>query len=86
MIQGIIIAISVFTKDIRFFTIATQVLGFGSIGIAMILSGLMSENIYRRTGVENSTDREKRISNTEKFLLFGLPSIISLVVYFVLLR
>jgi hypothetical protein len=83
IVEGIIIIVSLIKKDIDFFTNATGIVALGSIGIAMILSGLVSGNIYRRTAVENSEERNKRISTTETFLLFGLPSILTLIIYFV---
>lgn len=86
IVEGIIIIISLIIKDMDFFTNATGIVTLGSLGIAMILSGLMSGNIYRRTAVENYEDRKNRISNTETFLLFGLPSILTLIMYYVFLK
>lgn len=86
IVEVIIIIVSLIKKDVNFFTNATGIVALGSIGIAMILSGLVSGNIYRRTAVENYEDRKKRISNTETFLLFGLPSILSIIIYFVFLK
>lgn len=69
-------------KNETFFTLSTQIIGYGSIGIGAILSGLLSKNIYRRTSAETKEEGFKRLRISFKFILFGIPSIISFFVFY----
>jgi ABC-type phosphate transport system permease subunit len=48
----------------------------------MILSGLMSGNVFRRTAVERKNERVKRLSRASTFILLGTPSIVALIIYY----
>ncbi|MGO1370107.1 DUF5316 family protein [Senegalia sp. (in: firmicutes)] len=73
----LIIIISFIIKNKTFFTLSTQMIGYSSIAIGAILSGLLSKNIYRRTSTEKKEERFKRLEISSKFILFGIPIIIS---------
>lgn len=86
IIELIIILIYLITKNEKVFTYGTQIIGLGSLGIAALLSGVMSENIYRRTAVENKTERFERVGKSTSIILFGLPSIIALIAYYLFIN
>jgi hypothetical protein len=78
----LVILVSFITKSERIFIYGTQILGLGSLGLAAISSGLMSDNTYRRTSVENKEERNERLNRAGSLILFGIPSIIALLVYY----
>ena len=86
LVSIIIIVISIVTKNEKIFIYGTQLLGFGSIGIGALVSGLMSDNIYRRTAVEDKKERFERMSTSTRLLLFGAPSILVLVIFYIFIK
>ena len=82
LLEFLVILVSIITRNEKIFTYGTQIIGFGSIGIGIILSGLMSGNIYRRTAVENKNERFKRLNRASIFIMLGTPSIITLIIYY----
>lgn len=85
-INLLILIISFIIKSEKLFIYGTQIMGFGCIGIGAILSGLMSDNIYRRTAVEDETERTQRLMKSSDFILFGVPSIIILIIYYFFIK
>lgn len=84
LVEIIIILVSIITKNEKVFSYGTQIIGFGGIGLGVISSGLMSENIYRRTAVEDKHERLERVNMSTNLVLFGIPSIIILIVSYIL--
>ncbi|MDI3481867.1 MAG: hypothetical protein PWQ97_1522 [Tepidanaerobacteraceae bacterium] len=76
-VEGIIGIVSLVMKDSGFFMKASGVVGFGSLFISGIVSGFMSENIYRRTAVENAGERRARLDRSGSIFIFSIPGIIS---------
>ena len=86
MIEIIIIIIYLITKNEKVFIYGTQFISLGSLGVAALLSGVMSKNIYRRTATENKDERFERVGKSTRVILFGLPSIIALIIYYVFIN
>lgn len=82
LLEVIIIITSIITKNEKIFICGTQILGLGSIGIGAILSGMMGDNIYRKTAVEDRDERFGRLDRTTNFVLLGIPSIVTLIIYY----
>lgn len=55
---------------------ASGFVGFGSLIISGIISGFMSENIYRRTAVENADERRSKLHWSANIFTFSMPGII----------
>ncbi|MGY0373651.1 DUF5316 family protein [Clostridium sp. JNZ J1-5] len=77
-----IISITIF--EVYLFIKLTAILGIGSLAVSAIISGLLSENIYRRTAVENAEERKKRLKLSTNIFLFSIPSL-ALFIMFILL-
>lgn len=77
-----VLVASFVTKSEAVFLYGMQILGFGSIVLGGIFSGLISDNIYRRTAVETEKESDSRINRAFKLAMFGLPSIVALIIYY----
>lgn len=77
VVECIIGIVSLIMKDSGFFMKVSGVVGFGSLILSGIISGFLSENIYRRTAVENAEDRRSRLSWSGNIFTFSIPAIIS---------
>lgn len=86
ILEIMIVLVSIITKNEKVFIYGTQILGIGSLGIGALLSGVMSDSIYRRTAVEDKHERFNRLSKTTNLVLFGLSSIITLIVYYIFIK
>lgn len=83
VVECIIGIISLIMKNSGFFMKASGVVGFGSLIISGIISCFMSENIYRRTAVENAEERRSRLDWSGNIFTFSIPGIIGfLLTYF----
>ena len=82
LLQLVIILVTIISKNEKIFIHASQIIAFASIGFGMILSGLMSGNVFRRTAVERKNERVKRLSRASTFILLGTPSIVALIIYY----
>lgn len=82
----LIIVGSFISKSEKIFIYGTQIIGFGSLGLAALLSGVMSDNIYRRTAVENQKERFQRMNTSTSIILFGSSSVIFLIIYYVFIN
>lgn len=82
VLEFLVILVSIITKNEKIFIYGTQIIGFGSIAIGIILSGLMSGSIYRRTAVESKDERFKRLDRASIFIILGIPSIITLIIHY----
>ncbi len=63
----IIIITSIITKNEKVFIYGIQIIGFGSIAIGAILSGMMGDSIYKRTAIEDNHERFIRLERTTNF-------------------
>lgn len=75
--EGVIGIVSLIIKDGGFFMKISGAVGFGSLIISGIISGLVSENIYRRTAAENAGERKSRLNWSGNIFAFSIPGIIS---------
>lgn len=81
LLEFLVIIAYIITKNKKIFLYGTEFIAFGSIIIGIIISGLLSDNIYRRTAVENKAERFIRLKRTFNLILLGIPSIIILIIY-----
>ncbi|CAH2214328.1 DUF5316 family protein [Tepidibacter aestuarii] len=86
VVECLVIIIYLITRSEKFFIYATSIIGFGSLGIGAIVSGLISDNIYRRTEFESSDERHERLDRTGNLILFGIPSIVILIFYYTVIK
>lgn len=86
LVETIVILTSIVTRNENVFIYGTQVVGLGSLGVGAITSGLMSDSIYRRTAVEDKSERFERMSRSTSIVLFGVPSIIILIIYYIFIK
>ena len=76
IVEAILFIVALIQKDMNMFMKVSAYIGLVAIGLSAFSTWMSSDNVFKKTIVENSNERVSRLNLALNLFIFGIPGLI----------